>query len=91
MLLAALTLLPALLARARGARLLAGRRRGAARGPQPLGGGRRPDPPAPAPIWSLVFAGLLVLALGNLVHHGTIGFGQGETRPTELEPRHRRS
>jgi RND superfamily putative drug exporter len=29
-----------------------------------------------------VFAGLLVLALGNLSHHGTIGFGQGETRPT---------
>jgi RND superfamily putative drug exporter len=25
---------------------------------------------------------LLVLALGNLSHHGTIGFGQGETRPT---------
>ncbi len=30
-----------------------------------------------------VFAVLVVLALGNLVHHGTIGFGQGETRPTE--------
>ncbi len=29
-----------------------------------------------------VTAGLLVLALGNLSHHGTIGFGQGETRPT---------
>lgn len=29
-----------------------------------------------------VFAGLIVLALGNLSHHGTIGFGQGETRPT---------
>ena len=29
-----------------------------------------------------VFAGLIVLALGNLTHHGTIGFGQGETRPT---------
>lgn len=29
-----------------------------------------------------VSAGLLVLALGNLSHHGTIGFGQGETRPT---------
>ncbi len=25
---------------------------------------------------------LLVLVLGNLTHHGTIGFGQGETRPT---------
>jgi RND superfamily putative drug exporter len=30
----------------------------------------------------LVPAALLVLALGNLVHHGTIGFGQGQTRET---------
>jgi putative drug exporter of the RND superfamily len=30
----------------------------------------------------LVSALLMVLALGNLSHHGTIGFGQGETRPT---------
>jgi putative drug exporter of the RND superfamily len=30
----------------------------------------------------VVPAGLLVLALGNLVHHGTIGFGQGQTRQT---------
>ena len=30
----------------------------------------------------LVSAGLVVLALGNLSHHGTIGFGQGETKPT---------
>ncbi|MGC1164552.1 MAG: MMPL family transporter [Solirubrobacterales bacterium] len=29
-----------------------------------------------------VFGLLAVLALGNLTHHGTIGFGQGETRPT---------
>ncbi|MET0558335.1 MAG: MMPL family transporter [Solirubrobacterales bacterium] len=29
-----------------------------------------------------VSAILLVLALGNLSHHGTIGFGQGETKPT---------
>jgi putative drug exporter of the RND superfamily len=29
-----------------------------------------------------VFAGLTVLALGNLTHHDTIGFGQGETKPT---------
>lgn len=29
-----------------------------------------------------VFALLAVLSLGNLVHHGTIGFGQGETKPT---------
>jgi len=26
---------------------------------------------------------LAVLAAGNLIHHGTIGFGQGETRPTD--------
>ncbi len=30
-----------------------------------------------------VFGLLVVLALGNLTHHGTIGFGQGETRPTD--------
>ncbi len=30
----------------------------------------------------LVSAGLVLLALGNLAHHGTIGFGQGETKPT---------
>lgn len=30
----------------------------------------------------LVPVGLLVLALGNFAHHGTIGFGQGETEPT---------
>jgi RND superfamily putative drug exporter len=34
------------------------------------------------PIIALVVAGLLVLAAGNLSHHGTIGFGQGATRPT---------
>lgn len=34
------------------------------------------------PIVVLVSAGLIVLALGNFIHHGTIGFGQGETRPT---------
>jgi RND superfamily putative drug exporter len=35
------------------------------------------------PIIGLVIVGLLVLAAGNLTHHGTIGFGQGETRPTD--------
>ncbi|MDX6601292.1 MAG: putative drug exporter of the superfamily [Solirubrobacterales bacterium] len=30
-----------------------------------------------------VFIGLAVLALGNLVHHGTLGFGEGETHETE--------
>jgi putative drug exporter of the RND superfamily len=34
------------------------------------------------PIIGAVVVGLLVLAAGNLVHHGTIGFGQGETKAT---------
>ena len=37
----------------------------------------------PRTIVAAVSAALLVLALGNLVHHGTIGFGEGETRSTE--------
>ena len=37
----------------------------------------------PRTIVIVVFAGLFVLALGNLVDHGTIGFGQGETSSTE--------
>jgi putative drug exporter of the RND superfamily len=37
----------------------------------------------PRAIVAAVFAVLAVLALGNLVHHGTIGFGEGETRSTE--------
>ena len=36
----------------------------------------------PRAIVAGVFAVLVVLALGNLAHHGTIGFGQGETKPT---------
>ncbi len=35
------------------------------------------------PIILLVTGGLVVLALGNFLHHGTIGFGQGETKPTD--------
>jgi RND superfamily putative drug exporter len=35
------------------------------------------------PIIVLVGSCLAVLALGNFTHHGTIGFGQGETRPTD--------
>jgi putative drug exporter of the RND superfamily len=34
------------------------------------------------PIIAVVVLGLLVLAAGNLSHHGTIGFGQGTTKPT---------
>jgi RND superfamily putative drug exporter len=37
----------------------------------------------PRTIVAGVFAVLVVLALGNLIHHGTIGFGEGETRSSE--------
>ncbi len=37
----------------------------------------------PRAIVAGVFAVLVVLAFGNLIHHGTIGFGEGETRSTE--------
>ena len=85
MLASAFTLLPALLA-VLGERAFwpaRGRRRGAT-GQQPLGrAGRRSwSRRRSRPIIVLVSGGLLVLALGNLSHHGTIGFGQGETRPT---------
>ena len=37
----------------------------------------------PRTIVAGVSAVLVMLALGNLIHHGTIGFGEGETRSTE--------
>lgn len=37
----------------------------------------------PRAIVAVVSAALVVLSLGNLVDHGTLGFGQGETRSTE--------
>jgi RND superfamily putative drug exporter len=37
----------------------------------------------PRAIVAVVCAALGILSLGNLVNHGTIGFGQGETRPTD--------
>ncbi len=37
----------------------------------------------PRAIVAIVSVGLVVLSLGNLVDHGTLGFGQGETRSTE--------
>jgi RND superfamily putative drug exporter len=37
----------------------------------------------PRSIAAAVFAVLIVLSLGNFVDHGTIGFGEGETRPSE--------
>ena len=82
MLTSAFTLLPALLAvlgeRAFWPAAGAARREGRSRWEGVAGAGRRRS----RPIMVLVTAGLLVLALGNLSHHGTIGFGQGETRPT---------
>jgi RND superfamily putative drug exporter len=84
MLAAALTLLPAILS------LLSRRAFWPARGSSESGErGRRWARVAglvrrhPRAIVVVVFAGLFVLALGNLVDHGTIGFGQGETGSTE--------
>jgi RND superfamily putative drug exporter len=83
MLAAALTLLPALLS------ILGSRAFWPARG----SAGQRPSRRwaqiaglvrrRPRAIVASVFAALALLALGNLVHHGTIGFGEGETRSTE--------
>ncbi len=87
MLLAAFTLLPALLA-------VLGPR---AFWPRQASAAARRDPDRPG-VWervaalvqrrsrlliAAITAGLLVLALGNLSHYDTIGFGQGETKPNE--------
>ena len=85
MLAAALTLLPAILS------LLGRRAFWPARGGSAEPGERRRRwalvaglvRRRPRTIVVAVFAGLFVLALGNLVDHGTIGFGQGETHSTE--------
>jgi RND superfamily putative drug exporter len=82
MLAAAFTLLPALLS-VLGERAFwpaegSARRAGRSRWTRVAGLVRRRS----RPIVLAVFAGLIVLALGNFTHHGTIGFGQGETRPT---------
>ncbi len=83
MLWAGLTLLPALLA------ILGPRAFWPGRGSAP-GGKRRLWAGVaglirrrPRPIVAGVFAVLVVLALGNLIQHGTIGFGEGETRSSE--------
>jgi len=83
MLCAGLTLLPALLA------IL---------GPRAFWPGRESGPSQKGRLWAGVsglvrrrprtivagvFAVLVVLALGNLIHHGTIGFGEGEDRSSE--------
>jgi RND superfamily putative drug exporter len=83
MLAAALTLLPAVLS------LLGRRAFWPGRGAEPWEGRGRWARVAgfvrrrPRAIVVVVFTALLVLALGNLVDHGTIGFGEGETHPTE--------
>jgi RND superfamily putative drug exporter len=78
----AFTLLPALLAvlgeRAFWPRPGAARREGPSRWEAIAAFVRRRS----RPIIGAVIVGLLVLAAGNLVNHGTIGFGQGETRAT---------
>ncbi len=83
MLVAAFTLFPALLA-VLGERAFWPTRPGGASGPDPRWVRvaelvRR----RPRSIVAIVLAGLALLSLGNLVDHGTIGFGQGETRSTE--------
>ena len=83
MLLASFTLLPALLALlGERAFWLAPPRRSAGpdrRWKQVAGLVRR----RPRAIVATVLAALALLSLGNLVDHGTIGFGQGEIGPTE--------
>ena len=83
MLAAALTLLPALLAilgrRAFWPVRPAGAAERAGHWERVAGFVRR----RPRAIVATVFAALAVLAFGNLVHHGTIGFGEGETRSSE--------
>lgn len=83
MLLSAFTLLPALLSvlgeRAFWPTAAVARRAGPSRRWSQIGGFVRRRSLA---LVVLVPAGLLVLALGNLAHHGTIGFGQGETKET---------
>ena len=86
MLAAALTLLPAVLS------LLGGRAFWPGRGSD-AGEGRRHGHRwagvagfvrrRPRSIVVIVFGALAILSLGNLVHHGTIGFGEGETHATE--------
>jgi putative drug exporter of the RND superfamily len=82
MLAAALTLLPALLSLLGHRAFWSARDRGEG-GPAFWGRVAGLVRRRPRAIVAIVSAGLVVLSLGNLVDHGTIGFGQGETRPTE--------
>jgi RND superfamily putative drug exporter len=83
MLAAALTLLPAVLSLLGARAFWLGPAKGAGEGSRcwarVAGFVRR----RPRSIVVVVLAALVVLSLGNLVDHGTIGFGEGETHPTE--------
>jgi putative drug exporter of the RND superfamily len=83
MLAAALTLLPAILSLLGGRAFWPSRRLGEAqenrRWAQVAAFVRR----RPRSIVVAVVALLVVLSLGNFISHGTLGFGQGETHPTE--------
>ena len=83
MLLASFTLLPALLA-ALGERAFWPARAAHDGGPPALWVGISDRVLRHArPLAGGIAALLVLLAAGNLIHHGSIGFGQGETRPTD--------
>jgi RND superfamily putative drug exporter len=83
MLAAALTLLPALLAVLGGRAFWPAHRTDAGMGRQRWARIAAFVRRRPRAIVLAVLGGLALLSLGNFVNHGTIGFGQGETQPTE--------
>ncbi len=83
MLCAGLTLLPALLAILGPRAFWPGRESGSGEKRRLWAGVAGLIRRRPRTIVAGVFAVLVVLALGNLIQHGTIGFGEGETRSTE--------
>jgi RND superfamily putative drug exporter len=83
MLCAGLTLLPALLAILGPRAFWPGRESGSGEKRRLWAGVAGLVRRRPRTIVAGVFAILIVLALGNLIQHGTIGFGEGETRSTE--------
>ena len=83
MLCAGLTLLPALLAILGPRAFWPGRKSGAREGRRFWAGVAGLVRRRPRAIVAGVFAVLVGLALGNLIDHGTIGFGEGETRSSE--------
>jgi RND superfamily putative drug exporter len=83
MLCAGLTLLPALLAILGPRAFWPGRSAGSSEKRRLWAGVAGLVRRRPRSIVAGVFAVLVVLALGNLIQHGTIGFGEGETRSTE--------